>query len=696
MAGDLEAGGLFSGRQDAIREYEDLARLADEVARELSIDGELVGRVSLQEPAGEGVRVLVPPEWWVKSLPGRPEALSIGSYLLAVDPKTLTAVLLVVEEVEYSRVGGAQPSQLYVDLEKPLPAAGEAVVPLVVKARPALLAKLGTREELRKNPGKALELLISGRAEVSAVSMPPSPNSPVAIPRPEVVISLVFSEATGDYYVAGALGVLDALYTAGGRLAWFPLPWSVARKHMLITGSTGSGKTSFVKNLIANIYYRHEYEGGPEADVLILDASGDYRVIVFPGSPRIESLGRVLDLYNPLWRRHRRAVKAVIAVPAVGGVDPKLYTLQYLEALTSNDLKSLAGRPFCAWDYSYERDPATGAWLLRVRIHCHLPGDGVDVENEFIVAPIAVKASPRNVLVKIVARDPYLTDRARDVAMNVHREIFTSKECKSISNIEHFLKIVIEGLERAKRSSKQEDPCTSLHKNPCARKVCEAAKGAHTGTLDNLIFRLKVLKTSRLVVNEYEEVLNADYGELVEVTRRLLGAKARVVVLDLDYPVGRLGDEVDAEQLKVTVGYMMLKSLADYRRSRPGRSFLVIDEAHMFFPARSGGGEEQENRVRRLTGEIERVTRLGRSLGISVIFSTHRHTDVNRIINTLANTKVYFRTDVNTARETELPRELRERLPFFRDHAAVVESYYVRGGYATLISAPSMLGHKLA
>lgn len=670
MAG---GGDPLRARDEAIERYEALARVADELAKALSVDGSLLGRVALDSEPGGTVEVLIPPERWVETLTRAPELVSPGYYLLAVDPKTMSAVLLVSEEATLSSLQAPGSRQSHVDLDSPVPAAGDVVMPIRIKARLASSKHLAGAA--RKGPGAALGELL--RAPGGAAGAPPDPNSPVVAPTAEVVESMLFSEP-GDSYTLGALGVLDLPYrTPGGALAPFPLPWSVARKHILITGTTGSGKTSLVKNLLVNAVWRHECGTGETLDILVLDASGDYRVAVLPGSP--SGPGDVLGLYSPAWRR-RRSLKAVIALPVTGVGDPLDQAVEYAEWLMTEEALVLAGRPSCTWSYSLAgRSPA-----VRVRGECYTAQgrSGVD----FIVAPIAMKAGGGEVLSLLARTDPFLSERAREAAWAAHRQ---AQDCSRL-RLGDAVNSIVSGVgEAAKKSGR----CGDL--GLCARSVCEALRGFHESTLKNLEGRLRYLRDSGVVADKAECVLDADYSSLSTLARRVFGGVS-VVVADLDYPARRLRDKVDTDRLKVLVGFRLLSSFAAYKERAGGRAFLVIDEAHLFFPGRTGGGWEAEGPGDLLARVIRNVTRLGRSRGISVVFSTHRPSDVDRLILTLANTRIYLRTDVRTARELELPEGLRARLPFFRDHAGIVESYYIRGGYATFVGGPSVLGHRLA
>jgi len=79
-----------------------------------------------------------------------------------------------------------------------------------------------------------------------------------------------------------------------------------------------------------------------------------------------------------------------------------------------------------------------------------------------------------------------------------------------------------------------------------------------------------------------------------------------------------------------------------YKNQGKETPFLMIfDEAHEYFPQSKRGDDEKEA-LERL---INKIMRLGRVRGIGTILATHRPTDLNDLILTLANTKIALRAD---------------------------------------------------
>ena len=126
-------------------------------------------------------------------------------------------------------------------------------------------------------------------------------------------------------------------------------------------------------------------------------------------------------------------------------------------------------------------------------------------------------------------------------------------------------------------------------------------------------------------------------------------------MVDLAYAAATAPGDANPTAVRVLLAYHTLRTVLAYAERKPQhKALLVIDEAHTFFPR---GGEAYE---RMLTLTIERLARLGRSRGIAILFSTHREQDLSQTIQTLANTRIYLRTDRKTAEELPLPRDLKQ------------------------------------
>ncbi len=76
---------------------------------------------------------------------------------------------------------------------------------------------------------------------------------------------------------------------------------------------------------------------------------------------------------------------------------------------------------------------------------------------------------------------------------------------------------------------------------------------------------------------------------------------------------------------------------------------MIFDEAHEYIP--QGRKDEEKEALGRL---INRIMRLGRVRGMGTILATHRPTDLNDLILTLANTKVTLRADEDALKKISM------------------------------------------
>jgi DNA helicase HerA-like ATPase len=665
----------------ASEKYQELSRLADTVARRLAyeVDGvAVIGRVSILEEVGsDRIPVDVPPHVWVRIAHRRPQVLSPGYYLGVVDPKTLSLALVAVEEAvaasAIARIRVSAQQLVHVDVESrgtPLEAPAYQVVAHRLVVRPLLSVHLGYEVAERiAGSGEPLQLL-EGRA-VTAPLAPPDPGSPVFIPRPELVEALLSPER-GESVAIAALGVMDSPYVVGDRVVPVRLTWRTLVKHVLVTGTTGSGKTSFVKNLVYNALRTGS------AEALILDANGDYVASSFPGYVPAE-------LLDEARRTVLRQVYGVSPARDGGLAGPRIPSLIVVPCYAGRGGCSAGTLATLCSDYARRLEQLLEAMYARLGCSVEVGRPALDPDTMICAYEVSVGGDcplPRTELVvplaarsievggdarRIAQVDPMLTERARDELRRLHRVCSKDRRIASLDDLYE---------------------CVAERHGDLRRM------GFHRETLNHILRRLYALKSLGFVDVGGTDL---DYGELVALLPRIeerYGLRnLRTVILDLEYAVERAPREADPKAVKVVLAAKMISSLIRYAEEvkPPNRyTVVVVDEAHLFFGSRS------EEYTSMMVSWLERLARLGRSRGIAMVFSTHREDDVSPAVQTLCNTKVYFRLDERSAEKTPLPSHYRRRLPHFSDHAAVIASYAVRGGYATIVSAPAVVGHRTA
>lgn len=654
---------LLESRRRLVRAYNERFKAAEALAAAIAsrtVRGAgVVGRVALTEDiGGDEIPVDVPPETWVELAHNNPAMLGEGYYYVIVDPKTMGLILASVSSTTKPSVAKSLASNqpvVTVPLQHPHPAAiAGNVVSLRVWLRPLIAVYMGEKALTTSNPSLGdVRKLIAG-LEPSTPSVPPEPNSPVVVPAPEILEALL-APGKGEVLVGG-LAVMDSVYVAGARAVPVRLGWDVLVKHVLVTGTTGSGKTSLVKNMMLSAVARSD-----GVHVVVLDANSDYVAGLLPGYIPAGKVtwqaALVLRLYGVAAQPGRpvlhEGLRGLVVIPCTKCRDYSDYRGraesygEYLEAMLGRSYSKQG----CRLSVEGFEDAGGNVYKFYGGVSCGGDSRGFEV----FIAPRKIVVSRVSELARV---DPYMTPRAREALRVVEGQ------CRAYT---------VESVLAVLRGDRE----------------CDAVRGLHRETLRNLETRLAIL--GELGIIEYTgpstRAIDIDYGSLAETMNK---HGLNVLVLDLGYAAREAPGSVDPQTVKVLLGYKLLVSLADRmeRRDKPKYAMVVVDEAHLFFPRREGGYADV------LRSSIERLARLGRSRGIAVVFSTHRESDVSPIISTLANTKIYLRTDKKTAEELPLPSEYKRRLPFYRDHAGVLASYAVRGGYIGVVNAPPLIGHR--
>ncbi|MCE4625435.1 MAG: ATP-binding protein [Desulfurococcales archaeon] len=649
----------------------------------------IIGLVSAEESIQDDVPVLIPRDVWVTLLPVYHYIGSTGYPLVAIDPKTYSIVLLQVETAQLTpQTVALRGGFTHLEVGDSLRHADSNLTPIRLVTRPAARIKLDSNfvESLPDQCDHVLHDRIRRAiesVEPEAPGIPPDPWSPVIIPQHWLILHILLT-VKDEGLTLGALGVLDLpLILPDGIMPGLEIPWSVMKKHILITGTTGSGKTSLVKNLLTNAVWRKKYkpEFWRKTEILVLDASGDYAVIALPGKVTRKSR-RIAELYIP-YRGSGTTIPALIAVPVSNTPNNGSFILElenYAKRLVSS--------------YRYSNVPCQ---IEQVRPMV-LPGAPAHImvmgrcgNRRFRFGVVALGIIPKKLkLQELLRDDPFLTKRARDTVLVIDDILDRGNYLQNcqINDAKNLIDVAIRALKAALNSTRN---ATCPNTSGCTRNLCnEIRQVGHHQTLNNLLQRLIFLSTTGLVEIHGDPRMGLNYKTLMGLAAKL---DLDAVVIDLSY-TSAVGS-VDEERLKVLIGSGILRSLAESKLGSTGhtlsKTILIIDEAHLYFPRET----QERDWLVEIASKIRRVARLGRSRGISIIFATHRVQDVDRLIQTLANTKIYLRTDYASVRDLHMPEHYKRRLPSYRDHAAVIDSYYIRGGFIGIVGSDAIPGHKV-
>ncbi|MUN29295.1 ATP-binding protein [Sulfuracidifex metallicus] len=534
----------------------------------------------------------------------------VGIFLGAIDIKTLYFVLLRI--VGYERTDA---TSLFIGDSNVLSASstnedepGSLITNVVVKCEPL------TR----------MDVLSGGELEVADLVL--EPQSPVFLPNPSVIEKALDTRRGGLY-----LGYLDNAYTKV-KVGISPEDLNF---HVSVLGTTGAGKTSFIKDVIASLYLSEN-----ESKIFVLDATGDYYNVFLPpnlNDPAVQKgrsdfsnlyesgiNGLTADIVFPVtsfWRRKNKA-KTVNDV-----------TLSYFNAFVKPVVDFMSSKGL-----SVETDVKDNRIMIKTDYW----------KSDAFIHPFYFKFPE---IKRIFNRlNPYFTEQASQF---LRQFILSRKEIRSLEEL-------IESLDD------EEFERNSVHKS----------------TRDNIRRGLYTMRDTGLFDVPVEK----------DRFRDSLEGDQRLVIFDL------YNSEIEEFSQKI-LAYFFLDRIFDFRERQmrsgivKGRFVIVIDEAHRFFPS-GKGGEEDAYYVRKVAGKIATMMRLGRRRKLGFIFATHNPLDLSDIVVQLSNTKVLFRIKQEVGENMGLSRSEAKVLSWEKNGVAYILSPWFREGKIRLkVPVPPPLGH---
>jgi DNA helicase HerA-like ATPase len=679
-----------------------VSRLLEQAYSRASRYGDVVGRISRYsrvEVSEEGlVEFDVEPEVYYSERGGAVQR--IGEYVAVVEPKSGRLVLLRIVAIE------RRDELAVIGVEPPLSS-------YEFKPEPSGLLTT-TRVKAR--------ILLELDPEVDSEPVPATiglePQSPVIDPKPEVLAKLLGLRSERGP-VIGSLATPSGL-VKGGALT-VRLPYRALLQHVLITGTTGSGKTTLIKNMIASMY--SEWSQNTPV-VVAVDMNQDF--IQLPLEPaRSPSDPVALTAYKGV--RPPRALVVVTPLPlrVVEGV----YEEFSVDRISLLEIARSIARMY----YEESIEPLVGAKLRD--LNCLVKeGRSVVCRAQAPWGPLVLVPYVINTTIldsdKVSSLMPGLTEAARALLERIRRGFRRRSKTSLYPPLQAILG-ALQAYNDGVRSGDRNELFESIREVIAPRVVAKGVSDesllrtikleGFDRTLEDLVDDcLEVLELS----NPHRETYRALYRrllslldtEIVDVAvmsgwpasrvtlmseprwedivseAEMLGAP---IVLDLKWPMDKGLESLEGPRM---AAYRMLQALIEWKHSQWARRVLgrsivvVIDEAHQFFPQERGAREEQEA-SRQVASMISRIARMGRARGVGLIFSTHSPKDLHDIIVQLANTKIILRTEPQHVERLDVPGEVKEVLPRLPDRLMVVLSHVYRGGYIFVQTTTPLTAH---
>lgn len=482
---------------------------------------------------------------------------------------------------------------------------------------------------------------------------PVDPTSAVYAPSPEVIAIMLGIPQHG--------ALLGKLYVSKELDIYVRLPKEALFTHMLVVGTTGAGKTTFLKNLAISAYW--------DLGVIPLafDIQGDFIHLVYPAP---DSIYKPLDKLTIIWpvtqsflfRENKELIR---------------YANEYLEKIEQEgDLSVINDPKLFAEAVSY----GLGQLFLR---RAGISGD------------VVPEAEEKNGVGYVKGFTVYLSNAEIDVvtwALNLRDVIF------DVPSLFPFF-----GTQRI----------ALLYKDIASLLVEKIGEGDP----NNLTIRVAVEKINKLE-GQIKEKLKLHSSQIESIIRGFFMLKG-TDILDVEWclsktnkPCIKIGEPnydtvfenpavvylelfMEKPTAASIVVYRLLRKLMEIkdrelRTGTPKPMLVLVDEAHEYFPQTERGENVSKEAVEDM---INKLTRLGRVRRVGVAFATHMPEDLNPLVTQLSNTKVVFRSD-ETVLESFGLREYSQLLRIAPNGVAIAKSYAFRTGVLAFRTLPPQTFHR--
>ncbi len=488
------------------------------------------------------------------------------------------------------------------------------------------------------------------------------------------------------------------------------LPIKAFYQHVLVLGTTGSGKTTLLKNMISSISSQYNI-GDEKVSVIIIDPNRDY--VSLPIKPQwVMTSGLDVKLEKTMIEKAGKKISypkgLVVLVPITREVIEYLdiAELTWAKALmeiskkyfedTYNVIAERMGWQINIVDTAIREEPGDTRSIPLRYVYFKVEIDYGDQKDSFelYIVPYGFRFKELSTK-EFIVLNPYFTRQARDSLLRLMNYLKSKGiELESIDELYDALR------EARYYYEKKKEPTTASITNPRIRILVELIKdlAIHKSTIENMIRQVGSLIETGL----FDIMVKGGKGEdkylheppiyrLLEKHHSIF--KGYPIVLDLEYLQEH--SISDPEKVISIAAFRVLNKVFEWKITSSRKRIItqpvliIIDEAHRFFPSRSG----KEDYIEHVSSMIDRIARLGRARRLGIIFSTHSPKDVHDIILQLTNTKIVLRMDKSQVSSLDIPSEYRELILRSSDRVGVVKSHILRLGYISFRTPLPLAGH---
>ena len=482
---------------------------------------------------------------------------------------------------------------------------------------------------------------------------PIDPTSAVYAPSPEVIATMLGIPQNG--------ALLGKLYVSRELDVDVRLPREALFTHMLVVGTTGAGKTTFLKNLALSAYW------DLGVTPLAFDIQGDFLHLVYPAP---NSIYKPLEKLTVIWP---------ITQSFLLGEDEELvrYANEYLKKTEQED------------DLSVINDPKLFAEAVSYGLgQFFLKRTGISGE-------VVPEAEQKNGVGYVKGFTVYLPNAEIDVvtwALNLRDVIFDVPSLFPFFGTQRIALLYKDIATLLVNEIGKSNP-NNLTIHVAVEKIGELGKQIenkfklHPLQIDSIIRGFIMLKgTDILDVEWCLSKTDKSCIKIGEPNYNKVFENPAVVYLEL------FMEKPTAASIVV---YRLLRKLMEIkdrelRGGTPKPMLVLIDEAHEYFPQTQRGENISKEAVEDM---INKLTRLGRVRRVGVAFATHMPEDLDSLAVQLSNTKVIFRSDEAVLESFGL-KEYSQLLRIAPNGVAVARSYAFRTGVLTFRTLPPQTFHR--